>query len=222
MGCFGLRMLVLDTQWHVAHLQDCRIAPHGRYWKSMSSVAGVPAHAAPVGLESTIKWLTKDVLKRLDNLTGCQGSTPGRSALVQDACQFRPVKTCLLCLASVPCTSMPFKICHSMQHSMGSLRCMQSTADADQKPAGQQQSWVFKATCKLTQQRTAITTDELQQWDVLFGDLFAVLEREGLLGDQQQAVTDAQSHALPRDIASLTQVGVIHYVIEITYKKIIV
>ena len=90
---------------------------------------------------------------------------------------------------------------------------MQSTAKADQKHAAQQQSWVFKATCKLTQQRTAITSDELQQWDILFGDLFAVLEREGLLGDQQQAVTDAQSHALPRDIASLTQVDVISILI---------
>ncbi|KAK9865903.1 hypothetical protein WJX84_007212 [Apatococcus fuscideae] len=79
---------------------------------------------------------------------------------------------------------------------------LRDVADSDQKA---QQSWVFRATCKLTQQRSAITQEELQEWDILFGDLFAFLEREGLLGDQQQAVTDAQSHALPRDIASLTQ-----------------
>ncbi len=88
---------------------------------------------------------------------------------------------------------------------------VQADSKAEEKAASSQQSWVFKATCKLTQQRIAITSEELQQWDILFGDLFAVLEREGLLGNQQQAVTDAQSHALPRDIASLTQVcSVLH------------
>ena len=97
-------------------------------------------------------------------------------------------------------------ICQQADNHLNQDAQAEAPAKPKQKAPEDQQSWVFKATCKLTQQRAAITAHELSEWDLLFGDLFAVLEREGLLGDQQQAVTDAQSHALPRDIASLTQV----------------